>query len=75
MSNQYAEIILEMKQYIKKISPSFASYQDFAGWQPWMEYFTEAKDGEVCEQHEIKNIEQKQEQLWKEAGGSERVIS
>lgn len=57
----------------KRETKTAASYENFddyvaeAGWQDWMEDFTEAPDGEECSETELKIIYEMQELIWKEA--------
>lgn len=37
------------------------------GWQPWMENYTTADDGEMCSEREVKEIEEIQRELWEVA--------
>lgn len=42
----------------------FELYKAEAGWEDWMEEYTEAEDGEECTERELKEIEKIQEELW-----------
>ena len=44
----------------------FQLYVDDAGWESWMEEYTEARDSEGCTEKEIIEIESIQEQMWDE---------
>ena len=45
----------------------FELYKAEAGWQDWMEDFTEADDGEECSERELELIEEMQSLIWAEA--------
>lgn len=58
----------EAKNDMRKYSPDeFKLYVDEAGWESWMEDYTEAADGEEAHELEIKRIELEQMKMWFEA--------
>ncbi len=52
-----------MKNYKRD---QFWLYVDEAGWESWMEEYTDSKDGELCTDEEIIAIESIQQDLWDE---------
>jgi len=57
------KIIKEMKKYN---SDQFSLYMAEAGWEEWMNEYTESDEGEEATEKEIKSIEAIQEKLWDE---------
>lgn len=63
-----------MEKIIEKLRAIAAGYaadeyqrfEDELGWQPWMEDFTDAADGEVCTVGEIEAINQVLRRAWDE---------
>lgn len=53
----------DMKNYKRD---QFWLYVDEAGWESWMEEYTDSKDGELCTDEEIIVIESIQQDLWDE---------
>lgn len=64
-----------MEKIIEKLRAIAAGYaadeyqrfEDELGWQPWMEAFTDAADGEVCTVGEIEAINQVLRRAWDDA--------
>lgn len=47
-------------------SDEFQIYMDEAGWEDWMNEYTEASEGDEISEREIKKIVQIQNELWNE---------
>ena len=56
----------EMAKYNKT---DFELYVSEAGWESWMEEYTEVKDGEEYTEIEWKAIVEKQKEMWAEVHG------
>ena len=57
----------KIKQEMAKYKPDeLELYLAEAGWQEWMESYTEAKDGGIISETENKEIVQIQKKLWYE---------
>lgn len=58
------------EQILEKIAEESKTYEDFhkytadAGWQLWMNDYTEAEDSEECSESELKKIEAIQKEGW-----------
>jgi len=71
------EIENKIKEQMQKYKPSnmeeyeknFELYKAEAGWEEWMNEYTEAPEGEECTEKEIKEITKKQFELWEEVHG------
>ena len=65
MINKTKEQAMEdMRRYNED---DFHLYVCEAGWESWMEEYTEAEDGEECTEREIKAIENEQAEMWNQA--------
>jgi hypothetical protein len=53
----------DMKNYKRD---QFWLYVDEAGWESWMEEYTDSKDGKSCTDEQIITIESIQQELWDE---------
>tara|TARA_Y100001951_G_C11101749_1_gene162432 strand:- start:52 stop:282 length:231 start_codon:yes stop_codon:yes gene_type:complete len=57
----------QAKKDMKKYHPDdFKLYCCEAGWESWMEEYTEAKEGEGCTDVESVEIEKIQKELWED---------
>ena len=57
------EIKKDMSRYS---SEQFELYVSEAGWQDWMNEYTEIEDGEIISERELQEIETIQKDLWDE---------
>tara|TARA_Y100000004_G_C8704813_1_gene323278 strand:+ start:138 stop:341 length:204 start_codon:yes stop_codon:yes gene_type:complete len=65
MNNEIREEIIKS---MKKYNPDdFDLYCCEAGWESWMEEYTESEDGEVCTESELDEITEIQKELWEDA--------
>ena len=65
MENKTENEILEaMKKYPED---QFELYKAEAGWQDWMNEYTEANEEDPASEREIKEIEKIQKELWNES--------
>lgn len=60
----FTEIEDLAKQVVKTDVSSLQEYQDNAGWEKWMDDFTDAGDGEECSEGEINIIRKEQARIW-----------
>ena len=57
----------QAKEDMKGYNPEqFELYVDNAGWESWMEEYTDAQDGEECTEREIKEIKSIQKEMWED---------
>jgi hypothetical protein len=67
MINKTREQAMEdMRRYN---ADDFDRYVCEAGWESWMEEYTDSKDGEECIEQEIKAIENEQAEMWQQVHG------
>ena len=62
---------IKIEEQIKKdmssyMADEFKIYMADAGWEYWMNEYTDAEDGEPCTEVELREIEKMQQKLWDE---------